>query len=1426
MPLSRRWLLLVGVLALALTFAQSPGQISPDTKLDLTANPLRFLARATNLWNSELPFGQAQNQAYGYLFPHGTFFLIGHLLGLPGWITQRLWWALLLTVGFWGLLRVAEALGIGSPASRLIGAVAFALSPRVLTTLGSISSETLPMMLAPWVLLPTILALRATTDRSMRTLAAQAGLAVALMGAVNAIATLAGCLPAVIWWACHRPNRLWWRYTAWWLLFLALAMLWWVVALVLLRKVSPPFLDFIESSGVTTQWTSLVEMLRGTDAWTPFVAPTATAGAPLVTASVAILGTCLVAAAGLTGLASREMPARGRLVTMALIGVVLMTAGYGGGMGSPFAHQVQAFLDAGGAPLRNVHKLESVIRIPLVLGLAQVLGRIPLPGRGPGSAPVSVWLRAFAHPERDKRVGAGIVILTALAVSTSLAWTGRLTPPGTFSAIPQYWHEAADWLTEHNTGPANRVPAPGRVLVVPGAPFATQVWGTSHDEPLQVLGSSPWGVRDSIPLNPPQTIRALDSVQRLFAAGLPSAGLADTLARQGISYVVLRNDLDPEESRSARPILVHRSITGSPRLQKVAQFGAPVGPGTLAGFVADSGLRPRYPAVEIYRVLSSGDVAGDPGAPYFADIDQLARIDGGPEVLLRLDERRRLLGRPPLGPVLMTQDIGAARGAGLQAPVVTVTDTPVARETDYGRVDHHSSAIRAAGDARHTFNRVPDYPVPGAEMVFGGWTGGRVTASSSSSDSTAMPDVAPATSPAAAIDGDPATAWVSSALQSAVGQWLRVDFDHPVTNAVMTVTPSATAVGAQVRRILIETATGSTTLRFDEAGKPLTVALPYGETPWVRLTAAATSDGSPGVQFGITDLTITQYDASGFAHPVNLRHTVLVPGPPPGSAVAGWDLGSELLGRPGCAQAPDGVRCAASMALAPEEPVNFSRTLTVPSPMSVTPILWVRPRQGPKLADLIAEPDTTQAHGDSDTIDILGSAYAATDGDPATAWTAPQRVVQHKTPPTLTLTLPRPTQVTGLRVVPGGTTLPAHPTMVAVNLGDGPQVRELRTSGDGAGEAQTLSLKPRVTDTVTVSLLDWQDIIDRNALGFDQLKPPGLAEVAVLGADGSPVAPTDANRNRSREITVDCDGPIQGPVIAIAGRFVHTSIRTTVGALLDGEPVAAVACEREPIALPAGRQELLISPGAAFVVDGAELSAPGAPQFPSARVPSPRLVAADTGAWGPSRREVRAPASPTSRVLVIPESINPGWVARTSTGVRLTPVAVNGWQQGWVVPAGDPGTITLTFTSNSLYRAGLAVGLALLPLLALLALQRTGPPLSRRADHAPAQPWAPGAWAAVGVLGAGTVISGVAGVVVVGAALGLRYALRHRQSEVITACLSAGGLILAGAALSRYPWRSVDGYAGHSANVQLLALISLAVVAASVVTFPDRPRPT
>ncbi|HEU0190494.1 MAG TPA: hypothetical protein VFR17_04390, partial [Mycobacterium sp.] len=371
-------------------------------------------------------------------------------------------------------------------------------------------------------------------------------------------------------------------------------------------------------------------------------------------------------------------------------------------------------------------------------------------------------------------------------------------------------------------------------------------------------------------------------------------------------------------------------------------------------------------------------------------------------------------------------------------------------------------------------------------------------------------------------------------------------------------------------------------------------------------------------------------------------------------------------------------------------------------------------------------------------------------------------------------------------------------------------------------------LRPRVTGTIKLSVLDWEDTIDRTALGFDQLKPPGLAEVAVLGADGRPIASADAERNRARRVTVDCD---HGPVIAIAGRFVHTSVSTTVGALLDAVPVGVRVCDTRPIALPPGQQELLISPGEAFVVDSAQLSGPlsGRPAGPD-RAADSGVTPAATGAWGAAQREVRVAGRPSARVLVVPESVNPGWVARAGDGTPLAPVVVNGWQQGWVLPAGTSGTVTLTFGPDRLYRAGLAVGLALLPLLTLLAWwpgRRRRDRDAERDQDPPAGPWAPRRVVAAGAgLAVGGAIAGVAGVAVFGAALGLLYLLRHRPRGYTAATLglTAGGLIAAGAVLSGHPWRSVDGYAGHWAGVQVLALISVAVLTAAAVTRGPREQ--
>ncbi|MGI5222420.1 alpha-(1-_3)-arabinofuranosyltransferase domain-containing protein [Nocardia sp. CA-290969] len=1379
--LGARWFAGSAVIALLLSFLQAPGLTVADTKYDLAENPLGFLARAAHLWSSQAPMGQVQNQAYGYFFPHGAFFALGDLLSVPAWVTQRVWWALLLLAGFWGVVKLCETLGIGGRGSRIIAAVAYALAPRVLTTLGSISSETLPMMLAPWVLLaPAALGTAYRRRRRGGALSpAGSALALALMGAVNAVATVAAFLPALLWWASYRPNRDWWRFTRAWVPLLVLAVAWWAVPLLLLGRVSPPFLDYIESSGVTTQWASLGEVLRGTDSWTPFVSPERIAGAVLVTQPAAVLATGLLAAAGMAGLALRSMPGRGRLVLILCVGLTGICAGYVGQLGGPFAESVRIFLDSAGAPLRNVHKLEPLIRLPLVLGLAQLLARVPLPA----SVRLREWRHAFANPHRDRRVAVAMLILAALALSTSLAWTGKLAPRGAYDEVPAYWQQTADWLR------ANA--ADTRALVVPGAPFGSQVWGLTRDEPLQALAGTPWAVRDAVPLNPPGTIRAMDSVQRLIADGRPSAGLAAALRGQGIGVLVLRNDLDPDTSRSTRPLLAHSAVEGSPGLRKVAEFGEPIehGPGR-DDFVVDADLRPEYPAVEIYRVETpapgipaevrsgSGAPAELPGA-YTVPLASVPVVQGGPEVLERLHRDPETAHEP----TLMAAD---AQAAGLPIGPVTVTDTPMNRETDFGKVDNHNSALRAPDDARRTHNLVPDYAVPGTEPVTGDWTGATVTASSSAADATQIGGAAPGNSTAAIVDGDPTTAWISNAAEYALGQWVRLDMDRPFRSGLLRFTTTPAAIGDPVKWVEVRTNNGSVSARITEPGEPVSVALPVGSTDWVKITARQTERGSTGGQFGISELALEDYSVREFPVPVEIRHRTVLPETPPGATVASWDLGQEFPGRSACFAAPDRIRCAKGMALAPEEMGAFSRTLSVPAPVTVDPRLTVRPRQGPALEALLTDPARPVARGAADVGDLRGSAFAATDGDPRTSWTAPEETARDTRgpKPTLTIELPEPALVTGLELTPSLGGLPAAPTSVAVNLGNGPQIREL----DEPHEVSRIDLHPTVTDRIELSIRSWESVLDRTALGYHQPQPAGLAEVNVLGPQYPPPAPVD------RLITVGCD---IGPTVAVGGRLVHTSITATAGELRSGAPVPAQACPEPvpgtdtaaalPVALPAGEVDVLVMPTELFFVDRLRLvnTAPAPP-------------AGDTG----------------TQLLTLPLSTNVGWSAHTADGRELEPVVVDGWQQGWLLPADAAGPVTVSFPIDKWYRAAIFGGLLLL--IPLLALAFPRGPRGNPAVPVPAwrTPWTLGGLALVA---AATVIAGPVGTVLTVAGLAVvRFVPRLPRRAL--AAVAGLGTALSAAALSTGPWRMPGGYMGDSLWVQLPALI--AVIAVGVAALP------
>lgn len=1391
-PLSRRWLYVVAAAALVLSFAQVPGLIVADTKYDLTQNPIGFLTRAAHQWSSLAPLGQVQNQAYGYFFPHGSFFALGQLLHIPPWITQRLWWALLLVAGFWGLVRLAEALGVGSRGSRVIAATVFVLSPRVLTTLGSISSEAHPLMLAPWVLLPLVRYLNGRDAVSHRVLAAQSAAAVALMGAINAVATAAACLVAGLWWIAHRPNRRWWRFTVWWLPLCVVAVTWWMVPLLLLGRVSPPFLDFIESSGVTTEWTSLAEVLRGTSSWTPFVSPERIAGAVLVTQPAAVLVTGLLAAAGLAGLAMRTMPARGRWTLILFVGVAGLGAGYVGELSSPLADQVRLFLDSTGAPLRNVHKLEPLVRLPLALGLAHLLRWVPLPGSVP-------WRRArtaFAHPERNPMVAFSTLVLVAATLATSLAWTGKLAPRGAYDEVPGYWSETAQWLDEHTDERGERA------LLLPGAPFGSQIWGLTRDEPIQALASTPWASRDAVPLVPPGAIRALDSVQRLIADGRPSPGLAATLRSMGIGYLVVRNDLDPETSPAARPALVHRAVEGSPGIERVAEFGSEIERVQPGDVVADADLRPVYRAVEIYRVDEPADA---PVGPYAVDAASVPIVQGGPEALLSLNTT----DPTHVGPRLFAAD--SAR-AGREPDTLTVTDTPTDRETDYGQVDHHSSTIRAEGDDRRTHNLVPDYPVPDTELVQAEWDGARISVSSAASDATQLGGTSVGSSPAAAIDGDPTTGWHSNGLESAIGQWLQLDLDTPIDAGILHLTTSSGALGAPVKWLEVTTDRGSTAVRVEKPGTPQTVALPLGTTTWIRITATYAEGGRRGNQFGLSEVALEDHTNRADPQFLDIRRHIVVPGPADGASVRGWDLRQEFPGRGSCVDTPDRVRCAFGLATAPEEPNLFTRTLNVPTESWVAPQLWVRARPGPALDEVIDRSDRVVARGAADVVDLQGSAFAATDGDPRTSWTAEEKSLEPGAPhPTLTLELPSPQVVTGLDLATSLGALPATPTRVAVNLGNGPQVRELDE------DSTEIELTPHLTDRVQFTLVDHDDMIDRTILGFSKETPPGLAEITVLGEDG-PIGAQDSIYDRV--VTVGCEA---GPVITIEGRSYRTSVTGSVRDLAEGAEVPATLCDTDAVGMSAGRIDVDVEPGTAFVASSLQLPLVGA------EPPRTDPVELEMSAWTENLRELQVPASDSDQLIVVPESTNVGWVASAPDGTELTPVVADGWQQGWIVPAGTEGTVTLEFATDRWYRLGIFGGLLLLLPLFALAFR----PLLPRRRPVPDPGPAPRTWhsttvALLGVaatsgivaggVGVAVAVLGTAGVIAVAARWGPTTASR------ILVGVAGGSTMLAMALLSTGPWRSPDGYVGHSYLIQFAALVGLVAVGVAAARTSEVPE--
>jgi arabinofuranan 3-O-arabinosyltransferase len=783
---------------------QAPGRIVSDTKVDIAVAPLTFLSHALNLWSPQQEFGGVPFQAYGYLMPMGPFFVLGHAIGLPIWIVQRLWVATLLIAAFWGVVRLAEAIGIGSRTSRLVAGFAFALAPPI-SLLGGKTAFVLPFALLPWVLIPLI---DGAKGGSPRIAACRSGVALFLMGGVNAAASVAVLPLPVLWFLTREPGPRRRQLAKWWGLAIVLACTWWATSLYLESRYGFNLLPFTETSTTTTSTTSLFDVLRGNTYWVAYDQIGSTAirsGLEATTYPAMIVAGAVMGALGLFGLAHQRLKERRWLVVSLAVGVVLIGSGYPGVLGAPGSPMVQEILSGPLALFRNVWKFQPTLNLVLALGIAHALAMLTKPITELGR---SVRWRQWRTLGRVAVVVVASISLIGMAIPFL---TDAFFTSGSFRSIPTYWQSAASWL---NSKSANTTS-----LIVPGSPVGTYTWGSPIDEPMQWLSSANWAARGLIPDSSVGNIQVQDAVESVLDGGVPNPGLAAYLSQAGVRYLVVRNDL-AKGSGAPSPLQMHQNLSATPDLAVVATFG----PSNVYRFRQ---FAVRLPAIEIYRV-GSGLVQGVITAP----VDDSLVISGSASALLSMDQ----LGVDPGDRAVFLSGNG---GVPSNSQTWVVTDTAPRVGVTFGQVRYNETYVLLPNQVSPLTGKQPVgwTIVPGNQhLTVARFIGAKDVISSSSGSNVLF--ASPESQPAAALDRDSATAWVANATDNSAGQWLRVDFNGKLRLSTIGLQLTASAKTPRVVEVTVSTARGSLNERVVPTGKVQNLNVPRGPTSWLKVKFA------------------------------------------------------------------------------------------------------------------------------------------------------------------------------------------------------------------------------------------------------------------------------------------------------------------------------------------------------------------------------------------------------------------------------------------------------------------------------------------------------------------------------------------------------------------------------------------------------------
>ncbi len=1254
-PARDRWLFLIVLLVALLVFAATDtGRIIFDTKLGVDINAGQFISRLWSLWNPQEWFGSLRDQYIGYAIPMAPFFWVGQLAHVPIWLLERLWLALIIAVGFTGLVKLSRALQIGSEGSRLLAGAVFALWPTFTILIGSTSAAVLPGLVVPWALLPLVSAVQGHSTATRA--AARSGVAIAAMGGVNAVYTLAVLILPALYILTRAKSRQRTELSLKWVVALFASTAWWTIPLLLQGRFAFNFLPYIEQSATTARTMSAAAVLRGTSTWTAYFnlggTPWLQAGWAMISSAPAILASAVVSAVGLAGLARRDMPERRWLCICVGLAAMLALAGYYGPFGGPWHAEVDTWLDGPLAPFRSLYKLEPVIAVALTLGIAHAMDRC--------------WRLRI-------RIGRHIILAGSAATAPAIALvlaglalpqlTGQVLQAGSFTSVPGYWYQTASYLAAHSPRQT--------ALLVPANPHAQYTWGDTIDDVLEPLASSPWAERGLVPYGGAGSQILLATAEQAIESGGPVPGLPAYLARAGIRYVVVRNDTSPLVAGYTPPQVVNETLAQS-GFRRVASFGPPVaasaGYPNLVGKAP--GFAPSYPAVEIFAADS---VAVQPARPVAVlPVSQTVLVNGGPDSLLQLAGQGILTSQPAV--------VAGQPTAGRPA-LWAITDGQRRADNDFGSTTDFQSFTYTANETNPV-----DSPLGGAggppRQILPVSAAGHQTAAVLSGAASVTASSAgtwlgesPQYDPVNAFDGNPATAWAESNPTTPVGQWIQINFSHPTRlpaniGIQLLADSDRRSIANQLR---VTTSAGSAVSELVSTAGAQPLRVPAGLTQWLRITITGASNvvpGNPGA--GITDILIPGVRVA--------RYLQVAEDPAEAKTSAVVYSFSQLL--------PPSISSQGQLASTP-----LDRIFSTARSSRLTTQLSAMPEPGPALQALITELSPPKKRQFQVTATSTWESLPAFGPDnlfePGTR--RPWLAGASDSHPTLELTWHGRRTISKLVLKPA-LGLAAAPTGVFIGS---PHSDRLAPVGLGGVVEVSPALR---TDKLYLTLSAPSSTAAGNtAAGQPAQLPVGLASVSVPALSRLRLAAPAYGA----PFHLSCGS---GPSLSVDGHAYRTSVSGTLGDLIRLQPVQVRLCTPgSALSLPAGLQRLTAPSSAAFTITSLTLSNHSAAvALSQAQLTAARHRSMQVLAWQSDSRELRIGPGGASYIEVH-ENVNPGWTAALD-GRPLRAATLDGWQQAFVVPAGRGGTITLSFRPAGLYHDGIIGSGVLLLILVAVAI--------------------------------------------------------------------------------------------------------------------------